>query len=533
LIGKEPSRLKDRARSLRSVYTHRFDGGFGGLNLPEWSLSAGWQPIPLRLSADKEWLLLTAAELAAMWHLPCEHAPVHGISYLKRPITPLPGSLVRLDKGLLLGMHKQRSQDVPVYLPRKDLEAGHLVIPSGRTGVGKTTLIKHLCGQLARESDRPSLVFLDPHGDAALSLALSQIPPEREADVVLWELGDDKFPVGLPLFQSPRGVSQEVFTQTTFAALKLIFREHWSPTRMEDVFWALCSTLCALPGSTLLDAPKLFSDALFRRRLISQLDDQAALEFWAQYEQLSESARQEIVRPVLNRLRKFYRSQAVRNLVCRTDGLDLGALLDRGAVLLISLAGPSIQAEADLLGELITARLHLELLARLSQPPEKRRRTYIAVDESQRYPGASLPILLSEGRKLSATLILATQYLSGWGESLAESVLGNVGTLVVFRCGPNDSRHLAASLKPFTPDQLEDLDRFEAIVKLQINGQTAPAFDIKTLPIEASADEAALERIRLQTRKRYGRPRQQIEREIARMNQPVALAWEGGDIDEE
>jgi excisionase family DNA binding protein len=111
------------------------------------------------------------------------------------------------------------------------------------------------------------------------------------------------------------------------------------------------------------------------------------------------------------------------------------------------------------LGELLIARLHLALLARLNQAKSERHAVYVSIDESQRFAGASLPILLSEGRKLGLGLILSTQFLDAWGDELSASVLGNVGTLVAFRCGPDDARRLRASMRPFTPENLEDLDR--------------------------------------------------------------------------
>ncbi len=531
LRGTDQTALRSRAASLSAVFANRFNGGYGGLNINEWRWSSGPSLSPTVWHPDEPWLIATAGEAAAMWHWPSDRVAVPGIRFLKRPVITVPIEVTRA-RGLLLGTHHQRGEDVPIHLPYQDLHAGHLVIPAGRTGVGKSTLLNRLIEGLAASPGIPSLVLLDAHGDLSLAVATRSIPPEREPHTVLWEPGDPDYCVGLPLFERPHGVPIDVFIQMTFGAFRLVFREGWSASRMEDLVFNLTATLCLLPHTTLMDAARLLTDGPFRRRAVARLVDPASLEFWSDYEQLSEGARREMIRPVLTRLRKLYRSPTVRNVLCRTDGLDLGQLIDRGAILLISLAGPSIQAEADLLGELILTRLHLELLGRLDRPPEQRRRTYLVVDESQRYQGASLPVLLSEGRKLSATLILATQYLSGWGESLAEGVLGNAGTLICFRCGPTDSRRLAASLRPFTPDQLEDLDRYAAVVKLQIDGATMPAFDIKTLPLDTPEDPRVLDRIRTQTRARYARPRRQVEEELGAVG-PTTDILDVYDIEEE
>ena len=186
-----------------------------------------------------------------------------------------------------------------------------------------------------------------------------------------------------------------------------------------------------------------------------------------------------------------------------------------------------------MLGELIIARIHLAALTRLERPREERRPFYLVVDESQRFQGASLPILLSEGRKLGLPLLLSTQYLQGWSEALAESVLSNVGTQVVFRSGPSDARRLSAAVKPFTAEQIENLDRYEAIVKMQVYGLTAPAFDLRTLPLPQRHDGVALGAIRAQTRSRYARPRAEVEAEIAAKYRRLSEAEEHEDVDED
>jgi hypothetical protein len=266
---------------------------------------------------------------------------------------------------------------------------------------------------------------------------------------------------------------------------------------------------------------------------VSHVHDVAARQFWVDYESLSEGGKREVARPILYRVRALYRSPGVRNLLCQNSGIDFSQVLDGGGILLIKLSGSAIQAEADLLGELILARLHLALSARLQQAEQPRQPVYLTVDESHRYTGASLPIMLSEGRKLGTALILSTQFIDSWGEHLAESVLGNVGTLIAFRCGPTDSHRLRANVRPFTPEQLQDLDRYEAIVKLQVAGRTMPAFDIRTLPVESPQADAALSRIRTQTRRNYARPRRDVEAELNRQSLEHAASQPRTDIDEE
>lgn len=509
LTGSGIDYLRSRARNLASVFATNFDCGWGGIALDSWSWRAQTKLSTLRWPDEAPSLLLTVGEMASLWHLPSESVrTVH----LKRPITFVSPD-IRKGSGLLLGVHRQQGRDVPVYLSRSDVESTHLYV-TGETGVGKSTLIGRVGGGLAAEPDRPGLGILDRNADLARGFALHSIPPYREKDVILLDFSDTEFPFGLPFFAEVPGVPLDAQIQTTFGAIKLIFREVWSPTRMEDACFSATATLCQIPGSTLLDFSRLFVDSSFRRKAVARLSDPAVLEFWEDFEALSEGARREVARPILYRLRGFYRSRAVRNIVCQSSGVDFSEITDSRGILLVMLAAAEIEAEADLLGEFILSRLHLAMMARLSRPRNERHPFFLIIDESQHYQGASLPILLAEGRKLGLPLILATQFLDGWSEALARSVLGNVGTTIAFRCGPADGRRLSAILRPFTPEHLEDLDRFEAVAKLQVQGVTHPAFDFRTLPVEQPADEARLDRIRSNSRRKYARPRREVEREI-------------------
>ncbi|TAK36763.1 MAG: DUF87 domain-containing protein [Chloroflexota bacterium] len=533
LVGSNRARLISRARSLTALFKARFDATFGGLLLSNWTWQTAANTGKQREPSPS--LLLTAAELSGLWHPPSDPVLVPQFAFLRRPLIPLPTPMLRA-RGLLLGHHLQHGGQVPVCLPTADLQMGHLVI-LGRTGVGKSTLAHQILRQIVMLPEQPGIGITDPHGELIRDFVKCSIRPEHEAKTVLLELGDVSYAVGLPFFTATPGVSLEAHVQTMFSVVRLLFREQWSPTRMEDAVFAATATLCRMPGATLLDVALLFQDRVFRRRVLSQLgngdhSDQASLEFWANYDALSESAQREIVRPILYRLRAFYRSRAVRNMVCQTRGVDFSEIMDRGGILLVDLSGPEIQAEADLLGELIIARLHLAALARLERPREQRRPFYLTVDESQRFKGASLPSMLAESRKLACPVMLLTQYSDAWGDTLIESVLGNAGTLLTFRCSPTDSRRLSASLKPFAPQDLEDLDRHEVIAKLQIAGKTMPAVDLRTMPIENTPDDAVLERVRERTRERYARPRSEVEAELDRLRLQHH-AWQVVDVEEE
>jgi hypothetical protein len=74
---------------------------------------------------------------------------------------------------------------------------------------------------------------------------------------------------------------------------------------------------------------------------------------------------------------------------------------------------------------------------------------------------------------------MANQFLGQLTGKTLDAVMGNVGTTVVFQCGPDDTTALSAYMKPsFDTQSLLDMDRFEAAVKMQVEGRTQPAFSL-------------------------------------------------------
>jgi len=531
LAGARPERLRSRAHSLGGVFASHFAVGFDGLALGPWA----WLPGPGSTNGRSvvrhpvRTLYLTVGELAALWHVPSNTVAAPGVAFARRA-WPIPRPLLA-PSGIALGVAADRGGDRPLRVSADDF-ASHCAI-FGRTGVGKSTALVALLAQLAARPDS-GLVVLDPHGSLARDLA-AQLPGHRREDTALLELGDADFPVGLNPFARHPGVAEEDLVQSAFAILRLIFAQTWSTSRMEDAIFSCVATLCRQPRATLADVPTLVRDPGFRRKCLARVSDPSALEFWEDFEALPAAQQRELYLPILRRIRSFYRSPAVRNIVCQERSLDFADALARGQILLIDLAGGRIGAEADLLAELIIAKLHLAAMGRLEHPERPYPPCYLAIDEAQRFSGASLPILFREARKARLALFLATQYLGALGEELAKSVTGNVGQLLVFRSGPEDARSLGRGLGVAAED-LQALDRFQAVARLQVGGETLPPVLLRTRPPERPEDPAWLARLRERSRAAYARPRAAVEATFAR-EQPWASAPGGPaaveDLDEE
>ena len=95
--------------------------------------------------------------------------------------------------------------------------------------------------------------------------------------------------------------------------------------------------------------------------------------------------------------------------------------------------------------------------------------------------------------------------------------MGNVGTMITFRLDSGDAQALRPYIKPnFTVKNLVDLDRYNAIVKMQQVGQTLPAFNIRTFPPQSPHEDGDQRRARIRaaSREQYARPKEEIDAEI-------------------
>ena len=99
----------------------------------------------------------------------------------------------------------------------------------------------------------------------------------------------------------------------------------------------------------------------------------------------------------------------------------------------------------------------------------------------------------------------------------------NIGTLIAFQVGAQDAEIVAEQLAGdlAKPDLLQ-LPRYQAYVRLLIEGMPSRPFSMRTLPPSAGRqDEHRLDAIRRYSRQRYGQPLGKVEAEIQQTLAPI------------
>jgi hypothetical protein len=140
---------------------------------------------------------------------------------------------------------------------------------------------------------------------------------------------------------------------------------------------------------------------------------------------------------------------------------------------------------------------------------------HLYADEFQSFATESFALILSEARKYALTLTIGHQYLDQLPDRLREAVFGNTGSIIACRCGAIDAPILAEQIGIGNPDALLDLPNFAAWARLLRNGTP-------TSPIRLGLYHAPLSRrssphrLIETSRKRFGRPRAEVEARISK-----------------
>jgi len=388
----------------------------------------------------------------------------------------------------------------------------------GPTGVGKSALLLNCIIQDLRAGR--GLLLLDGKGDLAAEV-LARVPEHRADDVVVL---DPAQPGPLPGLQIFGGRDPELAADLVLGVLRDLFADAWGP-RSEQWMRTALTTLAHTPGSTLGDLPFLFSDEVYRRRLVGQLGDPLLLATWAGFEAMSPGERANQLAAPLNKLDQLIGRRSVRTIVAQSDPrLDLHEALRRGQVVIVSLAPGRIGAPAArLIAALVVYQLFTAVQVRAGLTASARRPFMAYIDEPTVLGDLPVPLdsLYQLARGFGVGLTLAAQSLTQLPKHIQRALLTNAATLVAFRQGADDARLLARELAPVSPQELQRLPAFEVVARIGLGpGDVAPAATGRTLPApEPSGDAAALRR---SSATRYGVEPETVDAQLrARHERPA------------
>jgi len=136
------------------------------------------------------------------------------------------------------------------------------------------------------------------------------------------------------------------------------------------------------------------------------------------------------------------------------------------------------------------------------------------IDEFQNVTTSSIAQILSEARKYKLCLNIAHQFIAQLKEEISKAVFGNVGSMILYRVGPEDAEFLEKQLTPvFNKTDLVNVDNHKGFAKVLINGVLSRPFNIQGYP-PTKGDQELANAYKELSRLKFGRDKDIVNREI-------------------
>lgn len=461
----------------------------------------------LRSRSLSKTYLLSVPELAQLATLPAAGS-LPGIERAgARPMAP---TKAVPSEGRVLGVsdHPASSRDVAIGVE----DARHHIHILGPTGVGKSTLLCSMVLQDA-EAGRAALV-IDPAGDLVEAI-LKRLPAGAEERTCVLDPDDGQMAVGLDVL---RGEDHDVVVEHVLGVFRRIYEPWWGP-RTDDIMRAACLTLKHIPGTTLCEIPLLLTSYEWRREVTARMAGVIGLnDFWAWYEKLPDSMRNQHIAPLLNKLRAFLLRGPIRAIVGQANPKrNIEDLIDSGGLLLVRIPKGTLGEETSrLLGAFVIARIWQACMKRASIPESQRKDITLYVDEAHNQVALphSFEDVLAEIRKWGGSVVLPFQQLGQASREMRQALDANARTKIVFVCSPEDAGYMDKHFEPdLTAYDLSHLARYQAACRPCIGGAHLPPFTFRTKALEPGSDRRALE-VRRRSNEQFGTPTKDVEEAI-------------------
>ncbi len=435
-----------------------------------------------RVFDASESMLLNAAELTSLYHIPTPLLSTPKIQWITSKASHPPVDLPK--EGLILGQNTFRGEEQLVRITDDDRRRHMYLI--GQTGTGKTSLMKKMIEEDLRAGH--GLALLDPNGDFAEDV-LGMIPKDRIDDLVYFNPQDTEYPLGLNVLEARTAEERDFLIQEMIAIFYALVSD---PSMIGPMFEhnmrMAMGALMADPENpyTIVEIPKMFTDEVFRAKILRKVKDPILLDFWEKEFPASQKGSQagDMLGYLLSKLGRFIENEMIRNIIGQQhSSIDFADIMNNGKILIANLSKGAIgDQNSQLLGMLLVSKLQVSAFKRANLAEEDRRDFYLYLDEFQNFTTDSISTILSEARKYRLDMILAHQFVGQLPDNIRNAVFGNVGTTIAFRIGTEDAELLAQKMQPdYNAQDLVEIDNLNAVIKLMINGKTSKAFNMRVI----------------------------------------------------
>ena len=427
--------------------------------------------------ASRPWhfpLHLSVRELPAFLGWPLGETEFAGVEGLHPRIMMVPRGYI----GNARQFGESTFGDTPLGISAQD-SLYHTVLLAP-TGGGKSTAMLNLI--LSDIAAGRSVCVIDPKADLVNDI-LARVPKSRENDVVVLD-PSDACPVGINPLDG--GQNPALTADTILSIMQDLFADSWG-IRTQDIMSAALLTLTRIKGATLIWLPALLTDDRFRGNILKNISDPVGLDaFWAGFDAMSIPERNQVIAPVLNKLRQFLLRPELRAVLGQAEPkFNMRDIFHKRRIVLVPLnKGLMGNESAKLIGSLIIGQLWMLALGRAAITPERRHVVGVYIDEVQNYlrlPG-DLADALSQARGLGIALTIAHQYRNQLPTNLRAAIDANVHNKIIFGLNASDARDMASMSTELDSSDFMLLPRYGIYVNLQYRGRSTGWVSGRTLP---------------------------------------------------
>lgn len=466
--------------------------------------------------------LLVEKELAGIFHFPdSRYNTVPNIEWMTYKVLPPPPDTPA--EGVLLGKNVYRGVTTDIRFMGKDRTRHQYII--GKSGSGKSALLSYMARQDIANGD--GMCLIDPHGDLVED-CLAHTPKEFAKNVIVFDPSDTQRPMGLNLLEAKTPEEKDRASLDAMEIfIKLFGNEIFGP-RIQHYFRNGCLTLMddEDEGATLIDVPRLFVDDEFQRYKVSKCKNAVVRSFWEhEMAQTGDREKQEMIPYFSSKFGPFITNTTMRNIIGQPkSAFNVREVMDSQKILLVNLSKGKIgDTNAELLGLIFVNMVSMAAMGRADIPRADRKRFYLYVDEFQNFVTDAFATILSEARKYELGLIMAHQYIGqltvgktgGTDTKMRDAVFGNVGSIMTFKIGAEDSEYMAKEYAPALSEQdFVGIPNFNCYGKLNINNVQSRPFSMATIWDESDRNEKLAALIKEYSRMKYGRKKVFVDQEI-------------------
>lgn len=463
---------------------------------------------------------LSAPELSALIAWPMGRPIIAGLA--PSMARHFPPSAMIPQTGRVIGRATQPGAERPVAVSYAN--ALRHTYSIGGTGSGKSVTLANLMAQDMEHGHGVILIDAKSDQDALFHRALRVIPSHRLDDVIILDVEDTEMPVGFNILD--QGTNELSISQISRLIADMYANASQS-IQAPRIFHHCLTALAEAGGHTLIDMPAVLSnfpegsaEREWQDALGRSVKNRETQLFLQQFMNMSRSARDDMARPVFNRIWEFTDPPAIRRILGqRTSSFSMADVIAQNKILLVYINAAKIgQASSSLLGTLLVNSIWDSVQIGRSARPN-----FLYLDEFADF--IDLPVgveaMLTKARGSNLGLVMAHQHMAQLRTEVRAAVLNNSATKIFFKAGADDARVLAKEVPGgfVSHEDLQLLARYNTLCTIATDSGTSPPVTVQMYPEPRNTGNE--NRARQLSRQRYGRPRHEVEQSYSARPIPV------------